>query len=370
MRQDTRFMCHAIELARQGRYTTPPNPNVGCVIVNGDQIVGEGFHLCSGDPHAEVHALRMAGEKAKGATVYVTLEPCCHHGKTPPCTDALIAAGVARVVIAMQDPNPLVAGGGSRQLQEAGIAVSCGLLSDEAEALNPGFCKRMRTGLPYVRMKLAASLDGKTAMASGESQWITSAESRQDVQRWRAESSVILSTSATVLTDDPSLTVRWSELDSETQAIYPQERLRQPVRVITDSDNRVTTQCKVLHQPGETWLARHRSSDVDWGDCAVQELLLPHTGQGIDLLALMQLLGSKEINSIWTEAGPTLAGALLQAGLVDELFLYIAPKILGHTARDLCFLPGLKKLQDVPNFRLLDQRQIGPDIRLRLLPEV
>ena len=214
----------ALKLAQRGRFTTHPNPNVGCVIVKDGEIVGEGYHQRAGEPHAEVHALRMAGEKAKGATAYVTLEPCSHHGRTPPCCDALIAAGVARVVASMQDPNPQVAGRGLYRLQQAGIDVSHGLMMSEAEQLNKGFLKRMRTGFPYIQLKLGASLDGRTAMASGESQWITSPQAQRDVQRQRAQSHAILTSSATVLADDPALTVRWSELDEQTQALYPQQK--------------------------------------------------------------------------------------------------------------------------------------------------
>lgn len=218
MYHDEFYMARAFELARLGRFTTAPNPNVGCVIVRDGEIVGEGYHLRAGEPHAEVHALRMAGDKARGATAYVTLEPCSHHGRTPPCADALVAAGVTRVVAAMQDPNPQVAGRGLYKLQQAGVEVRHGLMLAEAEAVNLGFLKRMRTGFPYVQLKLGASLDGRTAMASGESQWITSPEARQDVQRLRAQSAAILSTSATVLADDPSLTVRWDELTPRRSA--------------------------------------------------------------------------------------------------------------------------------------------------------
>lgn len=254
--QDEYYMARALKLAQRGRFTTHPNPNVGCVIVKDGEIVGEGYHQRAGEPHAEVHALRMAGEKAKGATAYVTLEPCSHHGRTPPCCDALIAAGVARVVASMQDPNPQVAGRGLYRLQQAGIDVSHGLMMSEAEQLNKGFLKRMRTGFPYIQLKLGASLDGRTAMASGESQWITSPQARRDVQLLRAQSHAILTSSATVLADDPALTVRWSELDEQTQALYPQQNLRQPIRIVIDSQNRVTPVHRIVQQPGETWFAR------------------------------------------------------------------------------------------------------------------
>lgn len=368
MHNDEFYMARAFELARLGRFTTAPNPNVGCVIVRDGEIVGEGYHLRAGEPHAEVHALRMAGERARGATAYVTLEPCSHHGRTPPCADALVAAGVARVVAAMQDPNPEVAGRGLYKLQQAGIDVRHGLMLSDAEAVNPGFLKRMRTGFPYVQLKLGASLDGRTAMASGESQWITSPQARQDVQRLRAQSAAILSTSATVLADDPSLTVRWDELDAATQSLYPRENLRQPLRIILDSRNRVTPQHRVGRAPGATWLARLQPDDRSWPQ-DVEQLTFPAHGGGVDLVVMMMQLAKRQVNSIWVEAGAALSGALLQAGLVDELILYIAPKLMGDNGRGLCQLPGLERLADAPEFVFSEVRQIGPDLRLRLKPK-
>ncbi|MDG0800387.1 bifunctional diaminohydroxyphosphoribosylaminopyrimidine deaminase/5-amino-6-(5-phosphoribosylamino)uracil reductase RibD [Pectobacterium polaris] len=366
--QDELYMARALELARRGCFTTAPNPNVGCVIVRDGEIIGEGYHFRAGEPHAEVHALRMAGERARGATAYVTLEPCSHHGRTPPCADALIAAGVSRVVAAMQDPNPQVAGRGLHRLQQAGIAVSHGLMMAEAEKVNVGFLKRMRTGFPYVQLKMAASLDGRTAMASGESQWITSPQARQDVQRFRAESAAILSSSATVLADDPSLTVRWSELGADVQKRYSEADLRQPVRVIVDSRQRVTPQHRIVSQPGETWLARVQADEQAWPQ-GVEQVMLPQHNGGVDLVALMMVLGRRQINSVWVEAGASLAGALLNAGVVDELIVYLAPKLLGENARSLCLLSGLDQLSQAPEFDIADVRQIGPDLRLRLKPK-
>ncbi|HBV91586.1 MAG TPA: bifunctional diaminohydroxyphosphoribosylaminopyrimidine deaminase/5-amino-6-(5-phosphoribosylamino)uracil reductase RibD [Pantoea sp.] len=365
---DERYMARALELARRGRFTTMPNPNVGCVIVRDGEVVGEGWHQRAGEPHAEVYALRMAGEKARGATAYVTLEPCSHHGHTPPCCDALIAAGVTRVVAAMQDPNPQVAGRGLHRLHQAGIDVSHGLMMQEAEALNRGFLKRMRTGFPWIQLKLGASLDGRTAMASGESQWITSEAARRDVQRLRAQSAAILSSSATVLADDPSLTVRWSELNTDSQALVDEQQLRQPVRVIIDSQNRVTPQHRLISQPGETWLMRHQPDQQHW-PASVTQIAVPLREQHLDRVAMMMLLGQRQINSVWVEAGATLAGALLQAGLVDELIVYLAPKLLGHEGRGLCQLPGLSQLADAPAFRFSDVRQVGDDLRLTLTPQ-
>lgn len=368
MHPDEIYMARAFELARLGRFTTSPNPNVGCVIVRDGKIVGEGYHLRAGEPHAEVHALRMAGDAARGATAYVTLEPCSHHGRTPPCADALVAAGIRRVVTAMQDPNPQVAGRGLYQLKQAGITVEHGLMLAEAEAVNLGFLKRMRTGFPYLQLKMATSLDGRTAMASGESKWITSPQARQDVQRFRAQSSAILSTSATVLADDPSLIVRWTELDADTQRIYPELALRQPTRIILDSQNRVTPAHQVIRQPGDCWLARVDADQQHWPD-NVDQLLLPRYGNGVDLVLLLMQLGKRKINSVWVEAGPQLAGALLQAGVVDELILYVAPKLLGDNARGLCGLPGIDRLSQVPEFSFSDVTQVGPDLRLRLKPK-
>lgn len=364
--QDEIYMARALKLAQRGRFTTHPNPNVGCVIVKDDQIVGEGFHYRAGEPHAEVHALRMAGEKARGATAYVTLEPCSHHGRTPPCCEALIAAGVSRVVAAMQDPNPQVAGRGLYRLQQEGIAVSHGLMMSEAENLNRGFLKRMRTGFPFVQLKLGASLDGRTAMASGESQWITSPEARRDVQRLRARSHAILTSSATVLADDPLLTVRWDELSADTRALYPQADLRQPVRIVVDSQNRVTPAHRLVHQPGETWFARTQADTRAWPE-QVRHINVPAHNGHLDLVLMMMLLGREQINSVWVEAGAGLAGALLQAGLVDELVVYLAPKLLGQDARGLCQLPGLEKLADAPHFKFNEIRQVGPDICLHLI---
>lgn len=362
---DARYMARALEMARRGRFTTTPNPNVGCVIVRDGTIVGEGWHQRAGEPHAEVHALRMAGEQARGATAYVTLEPCSHHGRTPPCCDALIAAGVSRVVAAMQDPNPQVAGRGLWRLQQAGIEVSHGLMMAEAEALNRGFLKRMRTGFPWIQLKLGASLDGRTAMASGESKWITSAAARRDVQQFRAQSSAILTSSATVLADDPSLTVRADELSDSVRQQLDTQTLRQPVRVVVDSQQRVTPQHRLIHQPGESWLMRTAPDDAAWPE-GVTQIAVPPRGEQLDLVAMMMLLGQRQINSVWVEAGAGLAGALIQAGLVDELIVYIAPVLLGDAGRGLCTLPGLEALSAAPRLDFRDVRKVGDDLRLTL----
>ncbi|AEW44613.1 diaminohydroxyphosphoribosylaminopyrimidine deaminase [Serratia symbiotica str. 'Cinara cedri'] len=369
MHSDEFYMAHAFKLARLGRFTTAPNPNVGCVIVRNGVIVGEGYHLRAGEPHAEVHALNMAKEKAQGATAYTTLEPCSHYGRTPPCTDALVAAGISRVVSAIQDPNPRVTGRGLQQLRKAKIEVHYGLMSAEAEAINIGFLKRMRTGLPYVQLKLAISLDGRTAMASGQSQWISSSQARQDVQYLRAQSASILSTSATILADNPALTVRWNELDTKIQNLYPQKNLRQPWRIILDSQNRVTPQHRVVQQPGTTWLARLKPDKQVWPK-NVEQLIFPAYNHGINLMTLMMQLAKRQVNSIWIEAGPKLSGSLLQSGLVDELIVYIAPKLLGDHSRGLCHLTGVEQLADAPEFIFNNIKQVGPDLRLKLSAKI
>ncbi|EKT53546.1 bifunctional diaminohydroxyphosphoribosylaminopyrimidine deaminase/5-amino-6-(5-phosphoribosylamino)uracil reductase RibD [Providencia sneebia] len=370
--KDSIYMARALELAQIGRFTTSPNPNVGCVIVRDDEIVGEGYHQKAGEPHAEVHALHMAGDKAQGATAYVTLEPCSHHGRTPPCAEALIKAGVSRVVAAMQDPNPQVSGRGLYMLSKAGIETQSGVLMEQAEFINRGFLKRMRTAFPYVQLKLAASLDGKTALASGESKWITSAAARRDVQVLRAEASAILSTSSTVLADDPSLTVRWNELPLEIQAIYPEETVRQPIRIILDEHHRIKPEHKVTQQAGECWLVSSTPNtelelESIWkGD--VKQLAIPADDNGIDLVILMMQLAKRNVNSIWVEAGAKLAGSLLKLGIVDELIVYIAPKLLGNSALGLVDLPELAKLSDAPKFEFTDVQKVGDDLRVRLRP--
>lgn len=366
--QDSIYMARAFELAQKGRFTTSPNPNVGCVIVRDAVIVGEGYHQKAGGPHAEVHALKMAGEKAQGATAYVTLEPCSHHGRTPPCAEALINAGVSRVVAAMQDPNPQVAGRGLYMLSQAGIETRSNLLLDQAEAANRGFLKRMRTGFPYIQLKLAASLDGRTALESGESKWITSPAARKDVQVFRAEASAILSTSSTVVADDPSLTVRWDELPADVQQSYPEEQLRQPIRIILDNHHRVTASHKVTQLDGECWLVSANPSKQSIGQGNVEQIAIPADENGTDLVILMMQLAKRNVNSIWVEAGAKLAGSLLKLGLVDELIVYIAPKLLGSSARGLVDFPPLNALADAPKFEFTDVEKVGDDLRVRLRP--
>ncbi|MFN3579041.1 MAG: bifunctional diaminohydroxyphosphoribosylaminopyrimidine deaminase/5-amino-6-(5-phosphoribosylamino)uracil reductase RibD [Pseudomonas sp.] len=362
---DRVMMVRALQLAEKGLYTTEPNPRVGCVLAHGERIVGEGWHARAGEAHAEVNALLQAGELARGATAYVTLEPCSHTGKTPPCADALIRAGVGRVVAAMQDPNPLVAGRGLARLRSAGIEVACGLLEPQAQALNPGFIKRMQSGLPFVRVKLAMSLDGRTAMASGESQWITGAAARSDVQRLRARSGAVVSGADAVLLDDSALTVRAAELGLEP----PQAEAaaaRQPLRVLVDGRLRVPLGNRLFHQSGPVLVVcrqlRGRVQDYDFAGAEL--LTLPDSAQQhVDLQALLRELGSRGCNEVLVESGAGLAGAFLRAGLVDELIIYMAPRLLGSQARPLLQLP-LETMAEAVDLEVTDMRAVGRDWRI------
>lgn len=351
---DARHMARALELARRGLYTTDPNPRVGGVIVKDENVVGEGYHERAGGPHAEIHALRAAGEQARGATVYLTFEPCCHHGKTPPCSDALIAASVGRVIAAMPDPNPRVAGKGFAVLNAAGIETASGLMQAEAEALNPGFIRRMRTGRPYVRVKLAASLDGRTATADGESKWITGERARADVQRLRARSSAIVTGIGTVLADDPSLNVRAFDIG------------RQPLRVVVDSHLRTPPSAKMLSLPGTTLIvtAVNDAARAEALRAAGAEVLQLGKGGKADLDALLAALAVREVNEVLVEAGATLAGAFLDAGLADELVLYYAPVLLGDKGRGMFRLDGVAKTVEGVKLEIRDVRAIGQDWRV------
>ncbi len=345
------MMNRAIQLARKGLFTTHSNPRVGCVLVKDDQIVGEGFHYKAGEGHAEVNALDQADDDAKDSTCYVTLEPCCHHGKTPPCTEALIKAGVREVIVAMEDPNPLVARKGIAALEQEGIKVTVGVCREQAEGLNPGFIKRMKTGLPFVRVKIGASLDGRTAMASGESQWITGEDSRKDVQKFRAMSSAVVTGIETVLADDPSMNVRDPDFDTAG---------RQPLRVVMDSEFRFPDQAKMRSIPGENLIMT--TKEVDQAD-AVK--ITAGSDDRVDLEKAMRYLAEeKEINEVLVEAGSTLSGSFIQAGLVDELIIYQAPKLLGGSARPLVDLPGLEKLADCVELEIKSLKKVGEDIRI------
>jgi diaminohydroxyphosphoribosylaminopyrimidine deaminase/5-amino-6-(5-phosphoribosylamino)uracil reductase len=352
---DHKYMAHALSLAKKGINTTAPNPNVGCVLVKDDVVVGEGWHEKAGEPHAEINALKQAGNKAEGATAYVTLEPCCHHGKTPPCSDALIKAKVGRVVAAMIDPHSKVAGQGLKQLEAAGIYVQHGLLEEQAKALNPGFIKRMQHRLPYVRCKLAMSLDGRTAMASGESKWITSSEAREDVQRLRARSSAILTGVGTILADDPSMTVR---IEGNTT---------QPLRVVVDTNLSMPSDAKMLKEHGKTLVMTCSSDEAIMQalkDAGAEVHSMPYCSGSVDLKAVLQELSDMHINEVLLETGATLSGAMLRAGLIDEMIIYIAPVLMGNNARGLFALPGLESMQDKIELDITDQRMVGQDIRI------
>lgn len=369
--EDVRFMVRALQLAEHGLYTTDPNPRVGCVIVKNGEVVGEGWHRKAGEPHAERLALVNAGAAARGAAVYVTLEPCAHHGRTPPCADALIEAGVGRVVAAMQDPNPLVAGQGMERLRAAGIATASDVQALRARALNPGFIKRMESGRPYVRCKLAMSLDGRTAMASGESQWITGADARRDVQMLRARSSAIVTGVGTVLADDPSMNVRLTARD--LPGMDADACVRQPTRVVLDSRLRTPPHARLIGLPGETWLVTTRSALI--GDrrgpleqAGAQIVELPNHSR-IDLGALMAWLASREVNEVLLETGPALAGSALAAGLIDELIIYIAAHVMGDGAQGLFHLPELQDMSDRVALEWLDVRAVGQDLRIRARPK-
>jgi diaminohydroxyphosphoribosylaminopyrimidine deaminase/5-amino-6-(5-phosphoribosylamino)uracil reductase len=351
---DHGMMARALQLAERGLWTTSPNPRVGCVLVRDGEIVGEGWHEKAGQPHAEVHTLRAAGEKARGATAYVTLEPCSHHGRTPPCAEALIAAGVSRVVAAMTDPNPLVAGKGLALLQAAGIEAASGLLETEARELNIGFVSRMTRGRPWLRLKAAASLDGKTALNNGVSQWITGPEARRDGHAWRARACAILTGIGTVRDDDPQLLVR----DVETS--------RQPLRVIVDSRFEIPLTARILqHGPVMVVGALENAEKIQMLRSAGNfvEILKNPDGK-VDLKALLELLAQRGINEVHAEAGCNLNGSLLREGLVDELLLYLAPCLIGHDASGLFNLPGLTTLDDKRRLQIRDLRQVGEDIRL------
>jgi diaminohydroxyphosphoribosylaminopyrimidine deaminase/5-amino-6-(5-phosphoribosylamino)uracil reductase len=371
-------MARALALAALGRRSTQPNPRVGCVILQDGRIVGEGWHQRSGEPHAEVFALREAGAAARGATALVTLEPCNHHGRTPPCTEALIAAGVGRVIYASGDPNPRVDGSGAARLRAAGIEVATGLMGSEGEELNLGFFSRMRRGRPWLRLKLAASLDGRTALAGGESRWITGEAARADVHEWRAESAAILSTAATVLADDPELSARPTE-DAAPAGLAP----RPPLRVLLDARRRIPGHARVFAAPGEVvrLVAPQDAATPAGIDPAsgargaagpdprhrISTIATDRSGR-LSLPDALAWMGAEQINEVWVEAGPTLAGALLEAGLVDELVVYLAPRLLGPDARPLARLAPPAGLAEVADWRVQDLRQIGADIRIMLRP--
>jgi diaminohydroxyphosphoribosylaminopyrimidine deaminase/5-amino-6-(5-phosphoribosylamino)uracil reductase len=358
---DHAHMARALRLATRGLYSTDPNPRVGCVIVRDGEIVGEGWHAHAGEPHAEIGALAQAGESASGATAYVSLEPCCHHGRTPPCTDALLSAGIKRVVIATRDPNPEMSGSGERQLVDAGVEVERNVLAAEARALNVGFFQRMETGRPFVRSKIAASLDGRTALANGTSKWITGEAAREDVQRLRARSSAILTGSGTVVADDPELTARFDAAGG----------VRQPTRIVVDSRLKTPPGSRLLDAGAEVRIfcteavpdVRDRLEKAG----AIVEVIESQAG-GVSLPALMNRLAKLEINEVHVEAGPVLNGSLLQAGLLDELVVYMASHVLGTDGRGMFAIPELTGMSERVAFELVELRKVGADCRMTYRP--
>jgi diaminohydroxyphosphoribosylaminopyrimidine deaminase / 5-amino-6-(5-phosphoribosylamino)uracil reductase len=352
---DRLAMSRALVLAQRGLFTTDPNPRVGCVLLRDGLVVGEGWHERAGGPHAEVNAMAQAGERARGATAYVSLEPCDHHGRTPPCSLALLAAGVSRVVCAMQDPDPRVSGGGIARLRAQGVAVDVGLMREAAEALNPGYLKRLRRGLPFVRVKLAMSLDGHTALASGESRWITADAARKDAQRFRARSSAILTGVGTILADDPAMNVRVPESD------------RQPLRIVLDSQLRTPSDSRIINREGRVLVVgvrevKERRESLQRQN--VEVIVVPAANDRPDLPQVLKLLAARGINELWVEAGARLAGAFVSQGLFDELVVYVAPSLLGGGARGLLDLPPLQRLEQRTALRFTDVRMIGEDLRL------
>ncbi len=355
---DHAMMARALRLAGRGAYTTKPNPMVGCVLAHGDEAVGEGWHERKGGPHAEVAALQAAGARARGATAYVTLEPCAHTGSTGPCADALVEAGVARVVAAMRDPFPAVDGKGFERLRAAGIAVESGLMEAQARALNRGFLSRLERGRPWLRVKLGTSLDGRTAMASGDSKWITGAAARADVMRWRARSGAILTGSGTVLADDPELTVRFGD---DTAFVAP-------LRVVLDPGLATIARGRVREGDAPT-LYVHAPDVKPPRDFAAERAHVPVRDGNLDLDAVLALLAAREVNEVQVETGATLAGALLKAGLVDELLLYVAPVLLGERARPLFDGLRIDAMADRLQLRTVETRRVGDDLRLLLQPQ-
>lgn len=377
---DHRYMARAIELAKKGHYTTSPNPRVGCVLVNHShdhsKVIGEGYHQKAGQGHAEVNAINDAQanfpELLKGATAYVTLEPCSHFGRTPPCAQGLIDAGIGRVIAAMVDPNPLVSGNGLAMLEQAGIKTQFGLLEGAAKALNVGFIKRMTIGVPYVRAKLAASIDGKTAMKSGESKWITSSQARQDVQRLRAQSCAIITGADSVLVDDAKMTVRWSELGS-LQDNYPEDELRQPLRIIIDSQQRLTADLALFAQKSPIMIVHTLSSPDDdpplenlatWPHFVEQVAVNVNEQGKASLSELLLLLAKRGINEVLLESGARLTGAFIEEHLVDELILYQAPKLMGGDGKNLVEMPNITKLAQAIPLTISDVRMVGCDVRM------
>ena len=351
---DRKFMARALLLAERGLWTTTPNPRVGCVIVQDDHIIGEGFHEKAGEPHAEVLALREAGQRAQGATLYVTLEPCSHHGRTPPCADALIAAGVGRVVAAMRDPNPKVAGAGLARLRAAGIMVETGLMEDEAHELNIGFVSRMTRGRPWVRMKVAATLDGRTALANRKSQWITGEPARRDGHSWRARACAVLTGFGTVRDDDPRMTVRWADTPRQPQRVLIDSRME------TSPKARIFNGDRVLVFAGVDDAGKRRQLE----DRGAEVVVLPNAGGKVDLPPMLEELARRGMNEIHVESGTRLNGSLLAEGCVDELLIYLAPRLIGSAGLGMFDLPEMTEMSQMPALTIREMLPLGEDVRI------
>ncbi|MDQ1237472.1 MAG: bifunctional diaminohydroxyphosphoribosylaminopyrimidine deaminase/5-amino-6-(5-phosphoribosylamino)uracil reductase RibD [Wigglesworthia glossinidia] len=373
-KKDKLYLSRAFELARLGRFTTPPNPNVGCVIVQKDSIIGEGYHKKAGSDHAEICALKSTTKSVRGSTVYVTLEPCSHYGKTPPCTTALIEAKVKKVIASTIDPNPKISGKGFEILKKSGIQVEYNFMQNIAKNLNPGFFKRMKFGIPWIKLKLASTLDGRTATNCGISKWITSSKARQNVQELRAESDAILSSATSILQDQSKLTVRWHEFSNKIKNIYPKNEIRQPIRIVIDNLNQIKPNHAFIKQNGKILLIRTKEDKLIWPNYITKIILdntrydLNQNTKNINLSELMIKLGKLKINNILIESGARLSGAFLNAGLLDEIILYQAPKILGEKARPLFFLSESIRLDNAPKFSISNVCRIGEDVRFNLKP--
>ena len=365
MADDAYFMARAMRLAEKGLYTTDPNPRVGCILVKGDRIVGTGYHLSTGEGHAEANAMAQAGEASRGATVYVTLEPCSFHGRTPSCAKALVEAGVKRVVAAMMDPHHKNAGAGFQILRDAGIEVLTPLLESSARQLNPGHVKRYETGMPYVRLKLAMSLDGKTALANGDSRWITGVEARRDVQKLRARSSAIVTGVQTVIDDNPNMTVRQNELETEHSELAAARK--RPVYIL-DSNLRVDAEALLVNNPENVLVCTPGKAAGKSYNCRVLEIE-GDSQKRIHLRSFLQRLALENCNEVLFECGATLGGNLVEQGLCDELVIYMAPKIMGSSARSLLDLPGIDTMGDLFDMQILDLRFIGNDVRITAVPK-
>ncbi|WP_367670697.1 bifunctional diaminohydroxyphosphoribosylaminopyrimidine deaminase/5-amino-6-(5-phosphoribosylamino)uracil reductase RibD [Sodalis-like secondary symbiont of Drepanosiphum platanoidis] len=372
MKNDKIYLTRAIELAKKGRFTTSPNPMVGCVIVNNNKIVGEGYHFYPGENHAEINALKMSNKLSIGATAYINLEPCFHYGKTPPCVQALVSSGISRVVFSILDPNPKVSGKSFNYLKKIGIDVSYGLMKEESEDLNKFFIKKMTTGFPWISLKLATSLDGRIALKNGSSKWITSTESRNDVQLYRAKNDAILSTSSTIIKDNPLLTVRKNSLPLKIQKLYKNSFFKQPIRIIIDSSNRINPKYKIFKNYGKILLIHLLLDNHKWLR-NVKQIIIPKYVKNknfnyIDIIYLFKYLGSKNINSVWIESGSNFAGNLIKLKIIDELILYQSPKLLGSDSYPLFKIKGLLNINKAPKFNIINFKKIGEDIRFKLKP--